>query len=126
MRINRNFLTVIHFKISQIPFPAVTVCPHLVPYHYFHTKWIENLRPIVYNPHYFYRYEKHTLKRLFFEKEEFFNEEIVDERKLFNLSHRQIFDTEHFRGGYGSISYVNVIEMLENGTIKAEDLGQKM
>ena len=52
-------------------------------------------------------YEKHTLRRVKYEKEELLHE-TQDERR------------------FGNISYYEFLDKLENGSIKPEDLGTKM
>lgn len=54
-----------------------------------------------------YRYEKHTTKRIFYEYEEVVKE-FQDERK------------------FGNISYTDFLNRIEDGSIKPQQLGDKL
>ncbi|CAG9811156.1 unnamed protein product [Chironomus riparius] len=84
--------------VSEINFPAVTVCPQLsfsIP----RGPYSKQSKP--------YYYEKHTLKKSYYEFEEE-QQEFVDERKL------------------SSYDYGKFLDKLENGSIKPEDLGIRL
>ncbi|XP_070498386.1 pickpocket protein 19-like [Chironomus tepperi] len=83
-------------SVSEIDFPAVTVCPRLVLD--YHKSW-------QYEPR--IRYEKHTLIKYKYEFEEA-AKEFADERR------------------FGNISYVEFLNRMENGSIKPEELGDKI
>ncbi|KAL7031155.1 hypothetical protein ACKWTF_006917 [Chironomus riparius] len=83
-------------SVSEIHFPAVTVCPRII----LDDRMEWKIRPR-------YRYEKHTLKRIKYEYKES-KLEFADEEK------------------FGNISYVEFLNRIENGSIDPKHLGIKM
>lgn len=95
-------------KLFQINFPSVTVCPE------FKTNLLrftipqyvpKNLRHLT-RKNYGY-YEKHTLRKLMYENEEYLND-TQDERR------------------FGNIYYDQFLDRIENLSIKPEELGLKL
>lgn len=80
----------------------MTICPRFMPYIDVKGRSIGKNR-IMHS----IRYEKHSLKWLFDEIDEYY-EDTKDEKKL------------------GRIKYTEILDGIANGTIKAEELGMKM
>lgn len=78
----------------------MTVCPDFFP----HTFIKSDYYP--YKQDFFFRYEKHSTLRHFFEYEEYLVE-TVDERRL-------------------NLTYTEILDKIEVGEIKPNDLGMKM
>ena len=85
--------------VSQINFPAFTVCPRLKPVIPYLGKRGVGMR--------YARFEKHTLRTYYYEPVES-NDEIKDEIN------------------FGWFSYVMALEEIENGTIDPHKLGMKL
>lgn len=93
---DQNFL----FLNLQINFPAITVCPRLLP-----NVGMERRPGLGYKT--IYRHDKHTLRKSFYEIEEV-RAEFLNEYKIENTR------------------YVNILDRIENRSIKAEELGIKL
>ena len=84
-------------KTFKVNFPAVTICPRLIlDDHQFDWELFGRQR-----------FDRHTLEAVPYEFEEAARE-FADERK------------------FGNISYVEFLNRIENGSIKPEELGNKM
>ena len=90
----------IYYFNLQIYFPAVTICPDLLPY------IPRNVVIKSYGVNKFFIYEKNTLLRYYYEHPEYL-QETLDEAK------------------YG-FDYVDILKKIGNGSINAQDLGVKM
>ncbi|CAG9810334.1 unnamed protein product [Chironomus riparius] len=88
--------------VSEIYFPAVTVCPDILP---FKPQALIKLKGKVVENR-FYRYEKNNLSRHYYEDAEF-QEEIADENKI-------------------GFDYVEILHKIESGEINPNALGVKI
>ncbi|CAG9811153.1 unnamed protein product [Chironomus riparius] len=86
--------------VSELNFPAITICPHVLPF--IRKTFCTKIKSECY-----FRYEKHTLETSFYEIQEYLNE-FEDEMK------------------FGNFSYLDILTKIEDETIKLEQLGIKL
>jgi hypothetical protein len=86
--------------VSEIYFPAVTICPDFMPFLAIRRSYDYNIMDK------YHRFERHTGRRYYYEDEEYFNETIDEELT--------------------QMSYLDVLDKIENFEINPKDLGLKM
>lgn len=97
----------------------MTACPQFAPYFAKKYRSEEAFE-------YFIRYERHSLQRYYFEFEEFWDEELVDERKLYNLNYTRVILDKYDSNPLRHTNYEDVLKNLENGNLRPHNLGIKM
>lgn len=90
----------------------------MTPFHGQHYRLDDNIYK-------YFKYERHSAKMYFFENEEFWQEEIVDERKIAGLEYLKVFLPDG-TGNLGNFSYLLILDQLKKGNINAKELGSKL